>query len=413
MCFWPLFLLWGGTKVYWQVILEPKEGLELLVERPDVDIEDYSYSYNNKVYVIISKPQNSLTLSTIRQLQPARIYMAYPPKEAAAVSQIQKQLQAEHIQGVRWCEFDPFGSKEQVYSTAMECIQQIQQEEGKLLEGVCSTNANYPSKSNEEAEEEEESPEMGCSEQYEVIDGILFNPYGVITDGTQQPDTGLLALVEYKLIGNLIFLQSLLSQGILKHGSRVIFSGSESARGLPKMGFPVPDLGTTMESVEAHLTGTTYMTKPDNGQSPRSSYQWEHAYADLSAIGVLYMVSLSTRYPNLYFGTISPGMTQESLNPNSMSNPSIGWTLQMHFFRYLMFPLLKHWEIAKDVEDGAALFTRALIGADWGYPSGTFVGAKSGTGGPICDQSILSGGKVFLDQQMQRIAFEVVHRYLP
>jgi hypothetical protein len=31
----------------------------------------------------------------------------------------------------------------------------------------------------------------------------------------------------------------------------------------------------------------------------------------------------------------------------------------------------------------------------------------------ICDQSILSGGKVFLDQQMQIITLEAVRKYLP
>lgn len=342
---------------------------------------DHGEPKDKKVYVIVTKPQNSLSISTIRQLQPAKIYLAYPSSEEEAAEDATKRLKAEKIEDVTLCVFDPFGRKEKVQTSAKECIKKIKQQG--------------------------------------TIDGVLFNPYGCVGDGTPQSESGLLELAEYKLIGNVIFLQALFSEGLLKEGSRVIFAGTESARGLPKMGFPVPDLGTTPESVEAFLTGAAYLIQNDPSDAtneaadPKSTFKWEHAYADLSAIGVLFMSSMAKRHPNIYFGTISAGMTQESLDPKHVPNPTLGFTMQMFIFRYLMFPLLRRWEIAQDVDDGAAYFQRALTGENWEYASGTFVGAKGGTGGPICDQATLSGGEVFLNESMQEMAYTVVKKYQP
>jgi hypothetical protein len=83
--------------------------------------------------------------------------------------------------------------------------------------------------------------------------------------------------------------------------------------------------------------------------------------------------------------------------------------------------LLQRWEIAKTSEEGALLMVRALLGLSpgqstrlsWEYPTGTFVGAKSGTGGPISDQTTLEGGKMFLDEALQDTVFETVQQYLP
>jgi hypothetical protein len=354
------------------------------VEDNNMSSSDQAKPKDKKVYVIVTKPQNSLSISTIRQLQSAKIYLAYPSSEEEAAEDAVKRLKAEKIEDIILCVFDPFGSKEKVKTSAKNCIEKIIQ-------------------------------------QGKIIDGVLFNPYGCVGDGIPQSESGLLELAEYKLIGNAIFLQALFSEGLLKEGSRVIFAGTESARGLPKMGFPVPDLGTTPESVEAFLTGAAYLIQNDPSDATNeaaddqktTTFKWEHAYADLSATGVLFMSSMAKRHPNIYFGTVSAGMTQESLDPKHVPNPTLGFTIQMFIFRYIMFPLLKRWEIAQDVDDGAAYFQRALTGENWEYASGTFVGAKGGTGGPICDQATLSGGEMFLNESMQEIAYTVVQKYLP
>jgi hypothetical protein len=348
-------------------------------------------NHTESTYLIVSKPQNSLTLAVIRQLYPASIYVAYPPSEEQHILAARRKLKSwalDEEDRVHWCPFDPFGPKENVKDSVQTC-----------LEAIGSSKEEAPS-----------------------LDGVLFNSYGAVGDGTANEKTGLLPLVEYKLVGNLILLNSVLDQAFLKAAARVIFVGSESARGLPKMGFPVPDLGSTVESIQSYLTGTAYLQQNDHTSSSLSSstYRWEQAYADLCAIAVLYVRRLARDYPQIYFGVVSPGMTDESLNPENSPSPSLTWRMQLFFFRRVIFALLQKWEIAKTVDEGAQLLVRALLATiitqptnfAWEYPSGTFVGAKGGTGGPICDQTILAGGEMYLEQHLQDLAFQAVEPYL-
>jgi hypothetical protein len=49
----------------------------------------------------------------------------------------------------------------------------------------------------------------------------------------------------------------------------------------------------------------------------------------------------------------------------------------------------------------------------WPYPNGAFVGARSGTGGPICEQTELQGGGILLsDETFQEVTYDVVQRYI-
>lgn len=379
--------------------------------------------HNDSIYIIVSKPQDSLTLAAIRQLYPASVFVAYPPSttEERHITAAQRKLKAwAHMQDddnderkdrhqvVKWCPFDPFGTKDIVKNNVQNC-----------LEAVRIHVAHNGAANEEEDDDSSSSSMMGM----EMIDGILFNSYGAVGDGIANERTGLLPLVEYKLIGNLIFLHTVLDQNVLKEGARVILVGSESARGLPRMGFPIPDLGSSVDSIQSYLTGSAYDIQQKNelGVKISSSYRWEQAYADLCAIGVLYMRRLARDFPIFYFGAVSPGMTKESLNPDNSPSPSLAWRLQLFCFRCVVFPLLQRWEIAKTADEGAQLLVRALLASkisqppelSWEYPSGTFVGAKGGTGGPVCDQTILEGGKMFLEERLQDLAYQAVQAYLP
>ncbi len=317
-------------------------------------------SFNvSSVYLLISKPQNAISVELIQQLQPATVYVAYPPSEEQHVRPAQQQLLLSTP--AQWCPYDPFGDKQTNQKKAQACLHII------------------PSQ----------------------IDGVIFNSYGAVGDGTIYQHSGL---VGYKLLGNLALLHILLDHGRLKDGARIFFVGSESARGLPKMGFQVPNLGTSIESIQSYLTGSVYSTEV--------LYRWEQAYADLCAILVLYVKQLAKVYPQYYFGVISPGMTEESLNPNNSPNPSWTWRIQLWSFRNIFFPLLQHWEIAKTAREGASLLAHALLDWEEDYPSGTFVGAKNGTGGPLYDQSLLEGGKMFQDKHLQQITYQAVHPFV-
>ena len=78
-------------------------------------------------------------------------------------------------------------------------------------------------------------------------------------------------------------------------------------------------------------------------------------------------------------------------------------------YREVIFGLLQRWEIAKTVEEGASLLIQALRGE---FPSGSFIGAMSGTGGQIGDQTMLEGGRMLRDEKLQDMAYDTIRSYL-
>jgi hypothetical protein len=374
------------------------------------------------------------------------------------------------------------------------------------------------------------SIEENCTDQVEntttttrsskmTLRGILFNPYGFPTtttttttttkrsSSTTEQQVDLLPLARYKVISVAIFIDVILQQRlrrrreqqqqqhndknyVLQYSSRLrmIAVGSEAARGLPKMGFPIPyklslgdhhdgSVGDTKQRKESTvitdiLSGKAFQNNNNNNDDgedePLSTSSttktktttWESEYSHICAIAVLYFKRLaalsesSTKtwidrlYGDDYYGVVSPGMTQESLQVRHVpiGGRTVFFRIKMVLCRTVLFGWLRKLEIAKTIDDGAALLVDALLGqqedhepkpsnptdteeeateknsddeADddntvcWPYPNGAFVGARSGTGGPICEQTELKGGGVLLsDETLQEVTYDVVQRYI-
>jgi len=307
-------------------------------------------------YLLVSKPQNLISINILRNMDPASVYWAYPPSETVHVV----TSQAKFHESIHFCVFDPFGeTREKIMGNFMECLNKL------------------PT----------------------LIDGVIFNLYGAVGDGS-LPQHSL--LVQQKLTTPVEVLQILIDQARLTPNARIVFTGSESARGLPHMGFPVPHLGENVESIRSVLSGDAYEA---------ATYRWESAYADLAAVLVLYVKNLSVLRPDLYFVVVSPGMTDESFRADNSPNHSFSWCLQMWVFRYLLFGMMCRSEIAKTSAQGAILLVNALS-PEYTYSSGAFVGSMSGTGGPVGDQTHLPDGKMFLDERLQTLAYEAVRQHM-
>eukprot|EP00536_Pseudo-nitzschia_multiseries_P018069 jgi/Psemu1/54018/gm1.54018_g len=232
---------------------------------------------------------------------------------------------------------------------------------------------------------------------------------------------------------------------------RVVVVGTEAARGLPRMGIPVPGL----EEDDEHENEYEYESTIRNrlwAATNTNTASWESEYAEMSAVAVLYFKALAASLDasrsasrnssaksnaksnsnsnsnNAYIAIVSPGMTQESLKLEHV--PVSGRTLSFRCKLWLcrlpkVFAWLRTMEIAKTSQEGGALLASALLNdvvvvgekegvtdanadasSDAGgqhkqdgetslprwddvYPSGSFVGAKSGTGGPLCEQALL------------------------
>jgi hypothetical protein len=262
--------------------------------------------------------------------------------------------------------FDPFGSKVKVSDSAL-----------KLIETIEETH----------------------------IDATLLNSNGAGSDneGIARPESGDIELAEHKLVGTGILVNLLLEKGLLGEGSRVLYSSSESAQELPKMGFPAPKLEPTIQPFVSHMDGSGYETKP---------FQWQHAYAYICCILALYVAAMARKHPKVYFTVVSPGITQDSFNTDDTPAPTIGLRIKLILYLHFFLSLLKKYDIAQDYTDAAKRFLQAMTGTEWEYPSGTFVAAKSGTGGPVCDQFEVPNGQGFRDITMKDLTYEAVGTFL-
>ncbi|KAG7371222.1 hypothetical protein IV203_019792 [Nitzschia inconspicua] len=272
--------------------------------------------------------------------------------------------------------------------------------------------------------------------------GVLYNQYGYVDDratldSSDAADSMATTLAQYKLVSTAILIETLrelafhpASADLLKVARpketlpsvlvydpemRHIAVGTEAARGLPKMGIPAPIVENTYEGIHEVLTGSSTATA-----------SWEVTYALVSALQVLYFKALASSEKNSgkvgnpsflycwYYGTVSPGMTQESFHVKYVPSQArtLAFRLKMILCRYLLFPLLQRMEIAKTVDEAGRLLAVALVGSqqqqEFDYPNGCFVGAQAGTGGPLCEQSALEGGKQLSDPEIQRLAYQVV-----
>jgi len=361
---------------------------------------------------------------------------------------------------------DPFGDTRSIRKSAERCLGQIREELFQCISSKYLHSENDNSKivapvSNSKGE----NPNIDGGHSTPItmrIRGIVFNPYGcppsdVLKKNDSLDRMQLTPLSAYKLLSIAIFVdvalltteatmdmaihESVTKQGFSKEISapremknatlsessslRIIVVGTEAARGLPKMGIPVPNFrGATESTIRRKLLCNTNETEV----SDLEEKDWETKYAEMNALLVLYLKALESNFMSsydesdsskseLYLGVVSPGMTRESFNiahvPESGRTLAFRWKLWLCRRRWI-FDWLQKCEIAKPTEEAGSLLAKALLNGplstkssgvynnktnlkankpylrwDEVYPSGSFLGAQSGTGGPLCEQSLL------------------------
>ena len=370
--------------------------------------------------------------------------------------------------------FDPFGDTHSIRKSAENCLSQIRMELLRCMTSsfLSSENPSAPADINTHSQQANDD-DCDIISATMRIRGILFNPYGCppttasekidycSDDGQASPprhQSRLSPLSAYKLLSVAIFVDAALSMrttrlnlsirefssdgkwrfsdaialynNTMPHATgkitldksssqlplRIIVVGTEAARGLPKMGIPVPDFrGATESTIRNKLLLDA--TDSNNEAFCSDSRDWEIKYAEMNALLVLYLKAMGGKLKSaattthssnpegdIYLGIVSPGMTPESFNIAHV--PESGRTLAFRSKLWLcrgglIFDWLQKCEIAKTTEDAGSLLTRALLnrsvgtdfcdGLRWDdiYPSGSFVGAQSGTGHSLCEQSLL------------------------
>lgn len=233
------------------------------------------------------------------------------------------------------------------------------------------------------------------------LDGVVMNAGGIGHDSSGLPvaPNQVLDVHQINIIGHIQLLEMLVSQRLLSaEGCRIVFSGSEGARGVPSMGVAKAVMGSEVKWYTDQLKGKYH------GHDPMK------AYVTTKGIGALYFAAWARRHKEYHVLTVSPGATvgTEALKADAV--PKL-----FKVMIKVMGPVLKTAGVMHPVHEGAARYVRAVTGKkDMAtFPSGTFVASKSKSGatGKVGDQSKIPAGNQFGDVSKQELAFAALQDY--
>jgi NAD(P)-dependent dehydrogenase (short-subunit alcohol dehydrogenase family) len=110
---------------------------------------------------------------------------------------------------------------------------------------------------------------------------------------------GVTEIFAANILGHVVLLEELLDQGALIDVA--VLTGSEAARGVPKLGIPRPTFVThTASEFATVIDGTFFGERKPNVRL---------AYGQVKYLGALWMAALARKHADIRFITMSPGNT--------------------------------------------------------------------------------------------------------
>ena len=233
------------------------------------------------------------------------------------------------------------------------------------------------------------------------LNGVILNAGGVGTDTTGKPTgaNNVLNIYQMNMIGNLQLVEVLRDAKQLASGCRIVYSGSEGARGIPMMMQGNPDMGDTTEWYQQHVTGKD----KEPGQ-----YDSMTTYAEVKGVAALYWAAWARRHSDYHVLCVSPGATDGT---DFFGNKAV--PLLFRLVMPVMKPIMKLLGVFHSLETGSQRYVDAVLGTEVmaQFVSGTFVASRQGTTGEVCDQATLEAGRKYGDQKKQDAAFEALAIY--
>lgn len=229
----------------------------------------------------------------------------------------------------------------------------------------------------------------------EPIDALVMNAGG---PGGRQPAAltadGVTQIFAVNVLGHAALLDTLIEQQ--KLAKVAVLTGSEAARGVPKLRIRRPSLRrTSAEELRSVIDGSYYAGR---------RFDPPGAYGQVKYVGALWIGAMARRHPGLRFVTMSPGGTSGTEVASSM--PPIQ---RFAFKRILMGGIGQVLGLSHSVQDGAARLAAAVT--DPGYRDGVFYGSRAGVlTGPVVDQA-----QIFSDlanPEFQDNAHAAIHHFL-
>ncbi|CAB9511367.1 short chain dehydrogenase [Seminavis robusta] len=250
------------------------------------------------------------------------------------------------------------------------------------------------------SETQEEIFQIVDSLEDEPINGLILNAGGVGNDKSRKPvgPNHVLNIHQINLIGHIQLVEALKPK--LAEGCRIIYAGSETARGVPIMLIGNFKMGDTSEWYQDELKGKFHGVFRDPNM---------HIYAKTKGFGVLYFAEWARQNPKYKVLVVSPGGTLGT-------GVYDGDAFPLHFRLSLRVPgartLTKVLGILHPLEDGTDRYIDAVTGQyDGRFECGAFIASKRGTTGPVSDQSSLRWARKYSDPKKQKAAFEALSAF--
>jgi NAD(P)-dependent dehydrogenase (short-subunit alcohol dehydrogenase family) len=250
------------------------------------------------------------------------------------------------------------------------------------------------------AERKDEIEKIALSFDQVQLEGLILNAGGTGDEASRKPTgpNGVLHIVQINLIAHVQLVQILQQKRILSDGCRVVYSGSESARGIPMFFAPAPAMGDDVAFYSSFMTGSSNIK------------DLASMYGAVKGAAALYFAAFAQKNSNLFVLTTSPGGTWGTNILFQKSIPWIGMIIVklLHYIAYLLGRF-------QSVEDGARKYVDSVTGACDHYASGTFLGCASDLAGSLCDQTTsknIPGGRQYANTTKQKAAYEAIQAFL-
>ncbi|MGO9355613.1 MAG: SDR family NAD(P)-dependent oxidoreductase [Mycobacterium sp.] len=212
-------------------------------------------------------------------------------------------------------------------------------------------------------------------------------PMALTRDGVTQ-------IFASNVLGHVVLLEELVAAERLD--GVAVLTGSEAARGVPKLRIPRPRFAThSVEEFVSVIDGSFF------GDRKASAML---AYAQVKYLGALWIAALARKQPERRFITMSPGNTSGTEAMRDLPTP------MRIFFQHVLMPYLAPaLGIGHGLEDGSARLADAVT--DPSLRSGVFyASAEKALTGPVLDQSEILAD--FADPTIQDHADEAIHRFV-
>jgi NAD(P)-dependent dehydrogenase (short-subunit alcohol dehydrogenase family) len=230
------------------------------------------------------------------------------------------------------------------------------------------------------------------------IEGLVMNAGGMGGKNFyERTKDGVIRMVAVNLLGHVVLLEELLKQERVTEVA--IFSGSEAARGVPRIGLNPPKMERySISEFISVCNGTFFEEETD----PTIVYQY------VKLLGALYMASLARQYPDVRLLTVSPGSTT-----GTEIYKDLPFTLSRKIRLKLILALQKASIVGKGsfhgVEAGAKRYVDALN--DDSYKTGVFYGSEqSAVTGPLTDQGLFFAD--LRNESYQDNAYKAIHSFI-